>query len=768
MAQHSKHTWSGIGYVNANVEAHGSIAQFVASQLTMRNAFSLAAATLLSQATIPGGAMPFAVPLMAALLLLQMPALPALLGATLGLLIRWEPITWVNGCQLLACVLLMTTVRQGWNWKPWKVSLAAAAALVLPLPFMARRIDMLIICLSGAVAAGIFTPVYVRALLAIHSPKQALSNDDKLCCLLVLAALALGGMWIEIEIFSLGIALAAASILIIAWAAGPGLALPAGVLMGFSLMMAGMPFDMVMLLAILGGLAGTLSGGRRFMPMLGGLLACTLAAFAQGGLEQIIAVTPSFALGGALFLGLPGRWLGTLQGIMEMSTPLSEPDAVASSYILAQHAEAMANMARALPTPDQATESPPVELLACRLCTGCDRQQSCWDEGRTQTMELLDGVLLACSGNANAVEIEQAVHMSGCLRAEEVYTLSTGLISSRIKKEKEDARRIEARAWALAQLCGQAHALQSLSERMGEDCAEATRARASICAAMPTLRARPDALSVCVLEGNLHVWLSVRSDEAQADRLETALTAALGKRMELLESHAHRSAMLFVERPRLRLSVGRSALPIAGEDISGDSTASERLDAGRYLLAISDGMGSGRAARTESRATLTLLHQALRAGFSRSDALRTINGLLVACRGDEMYATLDLCVINLDSGEAALEKFGACPSFLLRGGKCKRIGGDALPLGILDAVRPRTLAARMQPGDLLLMISDGIFDAFGSEDASLLHALGGLASSDRMPTPQRFADTLLRRALDRSGGVALDDMTVLAVKLEEA
>lgn len=768
MAQQTKHVWAGIGYVNGKLGAPASVRQFLAAMLTPVCGITAAMALLLSQAALPGGAMPFCVPLAAALLLLQKPVLPVLAGCAASLLIRWAPITWINGWQLAACAGLMLLVRKGWNWKPWKVATAAAAFMLLPLPFVTRRLDLMIICLSGAAAAGLLTPVYLRALLAVGTPSRPLSMDDKLCCLLLAAALSLGGLWVKVDALSLGAVLAAFTVYLIAHAAGVGLALPAGVLLGLSMMVSGAPFETVSVLAVLGALSGMLRGNRRVFLLLGGTLACALVAFAQGGLAQVALLVPPVGAGGLLFLLLPVRWLDSLTGMLGMPEIPAEPSTSACAYVLSTYAESMAGMARALPAPEKAKDAQPVELLACRLCTGCEGQQACWDENRQDSMALLDGVLLACAGDANPVEIEQAARMKGCQRADEVYGLASGLIAARLKKEKEDARRMEARAWALEQLRGQSRALSALADKLDDADGETARARAAIYAAMPALRGRPDALTVSLIDGRLHVWLDVRCGDGQIDRLEAALGAALGRPMEALAEQSLRDAPLFVEKPGLKLVVGRAAMPIAGEDISGDSVLSERLDAGRHVLAISDGMGSGRAARGESRAALDLLLNALRAGYSRADALRTVNGLLVACRGDEMFATVDLCVVDLDSGEAALDKLGACPSFLLRAGKCKRIGGDALPMGILDAVRPRALAARLQPGDLLLMVSDGVMDAFGGEEGSLVRALGGLAIGDKTPNPQRFADTLLRRAFERSGGTALDDMTVLAATVEEA
>lgn len=774
MAQHTKNTWSGIGYINHRLENSSNMVHAILKHITVRSAVDVLLAALLTQAVLPGGAMLFAVPFMAAILLLQKSGIPALIGCTMGLLLRWEPITWVNGWQLSACVLLMITVRKGWDWKPWKVSLAAGAAMLLPLPFVARQMDTLIICLSGGIAAGLLTPVFIRALLVLDDsrqtmPNQSMTNDDRLCCLLIASILSLGGLSLQVQSISIGIAIASFTVYIVAWTAGSGLSLPAGVLMGLILMTSGSSLDIVTMLAVLGGMAGMLRDTKRYMPYIAALFACALAAFAQGGLEQVALLSPSIALGGFCFLVMPRGWLAAVGKVLDTAVHVMvKPDASVSSFVLGTCAQAMAGMAQALPTPEQNTDTQPIELLACRLCTGCEQQQLCWDERRELTMTLLDEVLLACAGKANLLEIEQAAHQYNCSRASELYGLATGLLASRIRKEKENARRLEARAWALEHLRGQARALSSLAERIAEDGTQSMQAKSALCAAIPSLRSNPDALTVHMLDGKLHVWLDASSSDMQAERFTATLSAILEKPMEWLEAQSSRKTMLFVERPRLFVSIGRAGTPISSEEISGDSALSERLDAGKHLLAISDGMGSGREANSESKAALELLLHALRASYSRSDAIRTVNGLLVACRGDEMFATMDLCVIDLDSGEAALDKLGACPSFIIRGGKCKRIGSDSLPMGILEAIKPRALAVRMQPGDILLMISDGVMDAFGDDENSFLRALGGLAPGDFAPNPQHLADTLLRRAYERSGGTALDDMTVLAARIEVA
>ena len=171
----------------------------------------------------------------------------------------------------------------------------------------------------------------------------------------------------------------------------------------------------------------------------------------------------------------------------------------------------------------------------------------------------------------------------------------------------------------------------------GED-STALCAREAICGALPALRGRPDALSVCLLDGRLHVWLNVVcGSEGRVEKLESALTLATGTRMELLRKGEE--WLLFSETPVLRLETARACVMAAGEQVSGDGAAWERLSAGQYLLAVSDGMGSGREAGRESSAALELLLRALRAGSSRHDALRLVNGsALENCPIDEPLA----------------------------------------------------------------------------------------------------------------------------------
>ena len=177
------------------------------------------------------------------------------------------------------------------------------------------------------------------------------------------------------------------------------------------------------------------------------------------------------------------------------------------------------------------------------------------------------------------------------------------------------------------------------------------------------------------------------------------------------------------------------------------------------MLALSDGMGSGVSARQESHAALTLMVESLRAGYTRAQALDVVNALMLMCTGREMYATMDLFVCDLHTGETAFEKLGACASYVVRDGEVRSIGADTLPVGVLPEVEARSLRMTLQEGDVVVMLTDGVADAYpGGEDA-LRETIGKLAWLH----PQAVGEKLIAQAL--AGGEARDDMAVLCARI---
>ena len=261
--------------------------------------------------------------------------------------------------------------------------------------------------------------------------------------------------------------------------------------------------------------------------------------------------------------------------------------------------------------------------------------------------------------------------------------------------------------------------------------------------------------------GNLTVSMTLKSG-LNGKRVCEIAGNALGVPLALAEKiplTADRACYVLKRKANFDAAFGVASVPKEGEQASGDTHSILKIDERRFLVALSDGMGSGEEARKVSDRTLTLLESFYKAKMPSDTVLSTVNRL-IALSSEETFSCLDVASVNLDTGCADIVKIGSPVAFLLSGEELKILEGESLPLGMLEAVHPATSRINMNKGDFLVFMSDGVTSAFGS-----LADLCAYLSAQRPVNPQSFAEEILKKALGCYGGKAEDDMTVLTVKL---
>lgn len=140
--------------------------------------------------------------------------------------------------------------------------------------------------------------------------------------------------------------------------------------------------------------------------------------------------------------------------------------------------------------------------------------------------------------------------------------------------------------------------------------------------------------------------------------------------------------------------------------VCGDTIAAFEAN-GRYYMLISDGMGSGREAALTSEVCATVLQRLICAGAGTETALKLLNNVIRAGER-ECSATVDIAEIDLMTGEARFIKSGAAPSFVLRDGSIFRLQSKTVPIGILRALDAEMIGFRVEAGDRVIMVSDGV------------------------------------------------------------
>lgn len=202
-----------------------------------------------------------------------------------------------------------------------------------------------------------------------------------------------------------------------------------------------------------------------------------------------------------------------------------------------------------------------------------------------------------------------------------------------------------------------------------------------------------------------------------------------------------------------------------GYIISGDNYTYMEVSEGKYMMAISDGMGKGRKAYEESSVTIDILEKMMDSKIDEEIIIDTINNILMLKSSDEMFSTLDLAMVDLNKGILNTIKMGACSTYIKRdNGDIELISTESLPVGILSDVNIERDSRKLKDGDYIIMVSDGIIDAGKNKnlgDNWLIYFLKNLDISN----PKDISKDILNKALDIQNDNIYDDMTVLVSKI---
>ena len=263
---------------------------------------------------------------------------------------------------------------------------------------------------------------------------------------------------------------------------------------------------------------------------------------------------------------------------------------------------------------------------------------------------------------------------------------------------------------------------------------------------------------------------SVDGKECGVKKIARILAKVFNEKMVLqkqkcgLRANDNTCMYTFTSEDEFTMQVGLAKAKKFDSIISGDTTLQTRLEDGKYLLAISDGMGSGPDARKSSKIAIKTLERLLQSGFNNDTALKLVNTTISANTDEDMYATLDVSILDLYKGNMKFIKNGACPTFVKRGGNVETLKSVSLPTGILNNIDLVEYNYDLQDGDIVVMCSDGILESnkeYISKDLWMQEILEEIETDDA----QRMADLILKEAIDNDFGKEKDDMTVMVYKI---
>ena len=698
----------------------------------------------------------------------------ALAGLLASFVLRmvWN-IDW-DVAQYLCCVLCCLIFRV-FTIKKQRSLLAVTFLLLfvraIPGLLKAQVTQTVILSAASVLTGTVSMPALIRAAQMVKERRLEASEDDLLCFLLPILLALTGASRIGLFSMNLGFILAAFLTVTTAWAAGAAAGVCLSLGCGIALMMGGQNPLMLLWLAFAALAAGILQGKSKLITVPAFLSAgCAIQFLSTFTLQRALPL--SAAAGCLAFLLLSGkRQKKTVSTIRRLCWRRPKEN-LYTRYRMQKWIRAIEMMTKAIPgsrieacTPEEEGEN-----IAERLCDRCDQLPICWHERYEATKNAVRALAERKQEGENGYLDLINQHFSACPRIGNIPSLLDELDRNRLERTKRsiyadyEKEMLKTHFSALAEAAGRISTEGGIISEEEENWLDLTED------ALQKLRFPGHAAFVKRIGGRMTVCVQYDPMTLHVnipERLRGYIGMQLGVSMEVTEQK--NGCIMLEEEPQFCVVTGMAtACAVTGErklrmgerPNNGDDVLVKRLSGGKTLLALSDGMGHGAGAQDESRKTLELLSLCMEAGYSREQAVKAVNGMMLSVTGGEKFATVDMFVIDLWSGKTFINKLGACASYLIQGRKTQRLEGHALPLGIIEHVLPTENEVTLGEGDLVLMMSDGVADAF--RDVEDIWDVFRSAAKD---TPQHVADAVLREAIVLLDGLPRDDMTVLCAQV---
>ncbi|MDR2202317.1 MAG: SpoIIE family protein phosphatase [Clostridiales bacterium] len=511
-------------------------------------------------------------------------------------------------------------------------------------------------------------------------------------------------------------------------------------------------------------ISGIFIGAPRILTALSGVAAHTMFVFYfNADIDGALFATASLTAGGLLYAAIPQKLLAKAREYYALPAGkaaarylVNKNRADTGARLLngASVFEAMADVyGESCPPPP-----PPPNALRARCCCFCDNLPVCEKSGVTDSLAAFQQSAQR-SGRVIVADIPAKIS-DNCVRLPRLVAAANELCEKAAAEQRQAVLEAAARETVSGQLRGVSDALGRMADAYGGNL---TFDRKSENIIKEELSYRAVACAECLIAGD-DVTLIIPTECLERKTVEKTVGRILRKSYVItgiddtvLSGH---SALVLSPRPRFDMVFGVSSLKKSGSVTSGDTHSFVKIDGRRLMVALSDGMGSGEAAKNVSETAIGLIEGFYRAGFSCAAVLNAVNGFLARNYRDS-FSAADICVVDLETARADIIKLGSPATYIKRRDSVERIEGEGLPLGAVDAPRPSALSVQLNPGDSVVMASDGVADRFDGDK------LAAAINNMRTTNVQAMAKAVLTCSLDNRAPAPSDDSTVVVARIIE-
>ncbi len=252
-------------------------------------------------------------------------------------------------------------------------------------------------------------------------------------------------------------------------------------------------------------------------------------------------------------------------------------------------------------------------------------------------------------------------------------------------------------------------------------------------------------------------------DKQYIANISNILTKSLGSKIVFVRDEKKENyVQTYMSEDKYVLQIGSSKVTKEKSTVSGDCNLQMKLKDGKYLLAISDGMGSGKNARQSSKLTIKMLEDMLMNGFDDDELINFINDSVNLNTASDMYATLDFAILDLFTGNIKIAKSGACNTYIKNRKSVRVVKSQTMPVGMVEKAELEVQTIEVADGDMIIMCSDGLVEVQNELKQDWIEEYIRNIGTTNV---QKVADLIVAEAIDNNFGMAKDDITVIIAKV---
>lgn len=650
--------------------------------------------------------------------------------------------------------------------------------------------DWMLLCVEG-VLGMVLVLIFMQS-LPLLSPKKykpVLKNEEIVCMIILLASVLTGTIGWDVYGAQAEQVMSRYFVMLLAYVGGAAIGSTVGVVAGLILSLANAAnLYQMSLLAFSGLLGGLLREGNK-LGVGAGLLVGTCLISIYGEAASWTTSLAASAAAVVLFFLTPASWTnklsryipGTEEYTNEQEQYLQKVRNVTARRV-EQFSDVFEALAKSFTVPaDQAMEENDerretdyfLSQVTEKTCQSCFMKDRCWQQQFEETYEIMGSLkdMLIFGHELKGQPLR--TFENHCVKSKRVIQIMKEEAAHFAVNRKLKRQVVESKRLVADQLQGVSEVMDDFAKEILKERQLHEQQELQIIQSLKQMGIELEKLEIYQLEkGNIDIDMTVsfQAYRGEASKLIAPVLSDILNEMIIVKEEeispfpngpcylAFGSAQEYV------IDLGVASAAKDGGLISGDSYTTIELGTGKYAMAISDGMGNGPRANEESKETLRLLQQILQTGIPEKAAIKSINSILALRSTDEMFATLDLAVINLHNANVKFLKIGSTPSLIKRGSEILSVEASNLPMGIIQEFDIDIVSEQLKPEDVLIMMSDGIFEGpkhTGGIENWLRQKVGSMATED----PQEVADLLLEEVIRSNSGRIHDDMTVLVAKV---